>query len=77
MWMLNVKMLRAVEESTPPLSGGKHAKCLLIMRGLGPSPFIELVGSRGNLLGSRLINVDVKSTRNIEIGFTPFDYCRC
>ena len=29
---------------------------------------IELVRSRGSLLGSRLINVDVKSTRNIENG---------
>jgi len=38
---------------------------------------IELVGSRGNLFGSRLIIVDVKSTRNIENGFTPFDYCGC
>ena len=38
---------------------------------------IELVCSRGNLIGSRLINVDVKSTRQIENGFTPFDYCGC
>ena len=38
---------------------------------------IELVGSRGNLLGSLMINVDVKSTRNIENEFTPFDYCGC
>ena len=33
---------------------------------------IELVGSRGSLLGSRLINVDVKSTRNIENGLLSF-----
>jgi len=43
----------------------------------GAESLIELVCSRGNLSGSRLIIVDVKSTRNIETGFTPFEYCGC